>query len=215
MLILAAGLAGCTSAPVRPAATATPSFSPAVSPATAIPSVSVSSPQTAAQEPAQTPATPGASPAGWRGTPRGQAAPAGSVDRSDATAVAVWFAGALMTYDTALDVSPSDAGRRAAALASPSYAASLTSAPDLQPGYWWTTLQARHGWTSAATRLGGIGQAPADTATTAYRAVSVTATGRDQTGWSGDVQGPYLLLVTCTRAAADQPWTVASAPVSS
>lgn len=119
-------VAGCSSAAPEPDATPTA----AVSTATAV--------MTA----------PNAVPPGAPGAPRGGTE--GTVDGADADAVAEAIASTLLRFDTALDLSPQDAARRASKWMTPE----LADEQDAQVaggGAWWNDLAAGNGWTSTVT----------------------------------------------------------------
>jgi len=124
------------------------------------------------------------------------------------------FAVATFAYDTAIDVSPSDAQRRSAEFAIPTYAAALRTPLAQGGGARFTELAAHHGYTTVALVVNHDDGRPPDTATSAVRSWTETSTGHGTDGWSGPM-GSAVLFVTLTRPAAVGPWRVASVQIPS
>ncbi|CAI9411581.1 hypothetical protein [Aestuariimicrobium sp. T2.26MG-19.2B] len=151
-----------------------------------------------------------AHPTGTIGTARGMIHTT-PPDTRDATQVARSFVATAWSYDTALDATPSDAGRRATSLATPDMAEALrTAGTRAQPGAWWTEMASHRGYTTTQLHEGGLGEGPSDSPTLAQRAITVTATPHGAGGWTGSPLPPVTLIVTCGRGSADQPWKVSA-----
>lgn len=134
---------------------------------------------------------------------------------SNATAgtVAAAFATATWQMDTATDTSPAQAQRRAAQLATPSFADTLAQAPATSGGAAWNELAARHGWTTASAQAQASPDAP-DTSTKAYRVVTVTITAHTPDGWSSTTL--FAPVVTYIQLFSDgvSSWRVNGATTS-
>ncbi len=124
------------------------------------------------------------------------------------------FAVATFSYDTAIDVSPSDAQRRSAEFATPTYAAALRTPLAQGGGARFNELAAHHGYTTVALAENHDDGRPPDTSTTAVRSWTETSTGHGTDGWTGPM-GSAVLFVTLTRPAAVGPWRVASVQIPS
>lgn len=136
-------------------------------------------------------------PVGKSGKPRGQTvAPTSAVAGTTPDQVAQVFSRTLWTWDSAIDTSPNDAGRRAVSLAAPAYAKALAAARSkTSPGAEWAQMASHRGFTKITTAtLGGLGEAPADSATTAARAVTIQGSYLGTHKWSSPL-GPHTLLV--------------------
>lgn len=153
-------------------------------------------------------------PTGKAGTPRGQVVAPASVKTGTPDQVARAFATTLWTWDTKIDTSPNDAGRRAAALASPTYSKALTSARSKAgPGSEWLQMSSHSGFTKITdSTLGGLGEAPPDTATAAARAVTVKGSFLGDKKWSSPL-GPHTLLVYMEKTSGR--WNVTRTQVLS
>ena len=149
-------------------------------------------------------------PPGKTGVPRGQNTPDDKVKRTKADSVATAFAERLVTLDTKLDNRPNDAARRAAAFATDTLAEQLRKgAPTGGVGNEFRILQQHKGWTLVQSTLGGLGEPPPDTATTAVRAVTTTTTGTNATGWEGKPATTTWLL-ELTRTSKKANWAVSA-----
>lgn len=149
---------------------------------------------------------------GKAGRPRGLPASVttSGASRKDATTVAQNFVYLIASWDTAIDNSPADAGRRAIPLVDADLAHGLAVAPKANVGVTWTRLAAHHGWTTVVEQLGGLGPQPADTDTTGVRAVTATMTGHGTSGWNSSIGTPQTLLITLSRTRPGAAWTVDS-----
>ena len=130
--------------------------------------------------------------------------------RKNATTVAQNFVYLIDCWDTAIDNSPADAGRRAIPLVTADLGHGLAVAPKANVGVAWTQLAAHHGWTTVVEQLGGLGPQPADTDTTGVRAVTATMTGHGTAGWTSSIGTPQTLLITLSRTRPGAAWTVDS-----
>lgn len=145
------------------------------------------------------------------GVPRGLTPAQARVDRASADAVAEAFVVRLELLDTRLDRRPNDAARRAAAYATPRLRSQLLSGePVGAPGERWTELVQHRGWTTVASQLGGIGEDPPTTATTATRAVTPIPTDHGADGWTSHPDPPGTYIVVLTRARKGKVWAVSS-----
>lgn len=154
-------------------------------------------------------------PTGEAGEPKGGIPSPGDVDRTDATAVSKAALTALSTYDTAIDRSRNDAGRRVAAAGwcTAPYAAQLKAAANqAAPGGSWSTWTQHKAYTKATLQETAEAGRPQDTATTAYRQWTITVTPHGRDGWIGPAE-TSAAFVELTRAAAGQPWHLNSVSV--
>jgi predicted small lipoprotein YifL len=116
-----------------------------------------------------------------------------TADGQDATDVARSWVTTAYRYDTAYDTSPQDAILRANRYATEAKAAAEREyRPAADPGARWNRWAAHEAWTTVAVTLHSDGDAPADTATTAYREFSVDGTAHGRDGWTGT--GPRLTV---------------------
>ena len=145
------------------------------------------------------------------GAPRGLTASEATVDRGSADAVAAAFVVRLELVDTRLDHRPNDAARRAAAYATPRLRSRLLSGEPIGPtGERWTELVRHHGWSTVTIELGGIGEDPPTTATSAIRAVTPIPTDHGDDGWISHPDPPGTYLVMLSRTLKGTGWTVSS-----
>lgn len=145
------------------------------------------------------------------GAPRGLTPAQQRVDRRSADAVAAAFVVRLELWDSALDRRPNDAARRAAAYATPRFRSEmLAGEPDGLPGERWNALVSHHGWTTVTARLGGLGQDPPTTATSAMRAVTPVPVDHGTDGWTSYPGPPGTYIVVLDRAGKGRPWSVNS-----
>lgn len=164
-------------------------------------------PTGSASPPASSPPAP-ASPSG-AGTSRGSATMSAGVDRSSPDAVGAAFITAAWTMDTRTDPGPAAAGARCAALATPGFAARLTTgAPQTSTSDWatWSAHQAR----TTVRLVPDNDTRPDDMPGTAYRAWSVTVTPQAP-GWTGS---PWRLTVFVTMTKTAGTWAVSDLRVS-
>jgi hypothetical protein len=131
------------------------------------------------------------------------------VDGSSASAVSKAFARASFLQDTRIDRSPSDAARRAARWARPSYAAELSSPGRAPGGAAWNAMAAHDGYTTVTATQNDDDGRPPDELRRAYRAWDLTLTPRGAAGWTGKKRHE-VMYVTLTRRGGDAPWRVAS-----
>lgn len=145
------------------------------------------------------------------GVPRGLTPAEASVDRGSADAVAEAFVVRLELLDTRLDRRPNDAARRAAAYATPGLRSQLLSGePVGAPGVRWTELVRHNGWSTVASRLGGIGEDPPTSATSATRAVTPIPTDHGDDGWMSHPDPPGTYIVVLNRPRKGRGWAVRS-----
>ncbi|WP_406517560.1 hypothetical protein [Streptomyces sp. NBC_00134] len=147
-------------------------------------------------------------PPGKSGEPHGGIPSPADVDQTDATAVSEAALTGMFTYDTAIDTSRNDAGRRIAAAGwcTATYAAELKEAATRSaPGTGWTLWDRHQAYTTATLQQTEEAGKPADTDTDALRqwTITITPTGRD--GWKGAAESrtAYVELI---RPAAGKPW---------
>jgi hypothetical protein len=196
---LSLALAACGTSPPSPEDPANPGSSPAA--------VSSTPPATT-----PTPSTPAeAYPTGTPGTPRGSS-PA-HVDQHDPDAVARAALTVMYASDTRIDTSPHDAIVRAARYMTTKYAAELKAAqPHAAPGAQWQQWTDHHAYTTATITEANDAGRPADTPTTAYRQYTVSAVAHGDAGYT-DTQQVGTAFVELTRAAAADPWRVATVQI--
>ena len=202
---LAVLLAGCNASTSPDAAGRHDGTSPSTSPAAAPPT-----PPAGPLSPDADPRTPITS--GKTGRPRGLPADVTTTgaSRKNATTVAQNFVYLIDNWDTAIDNSPADAGRRAIPLVTADLGHGLAVAPKANVGEAWTQLAVHHGWTTVVEQLGGLGPQPADTDTTGVRAVTATMTGHGTAGWTSSTGSSQTLLITLSRSKPGTAWTVDS-----
>jgi len=134
-----------------------------------------------------------------------------AVDRDNADAVAEAFVVRLLLVDTRLDRRPNDAARRAVAYATPRLRSALLSGePVGAPGVDWTELVEHQGWSTVGSQLGGIGEDPPTTATSATRAVTPLLTDHGNGGWTNHPDPPGTYIVVLNRARKGKVWAVSS-----
>lgn len=151
-------------------------------------------------------------PAGAEGIPRGLGLDISEVDRSDPDAVTDAVLTIMHTHDTDIDLSPSDAPRRAVQLLTPEYAATTNQTIPGGGGADWTTLAQAGGYTTVTLEDITEYDAPQDTDTEAYRERIVTVTSHTPLTALPDPQ-QYLTWVTLTRPSAEDPWAIASVDI--
>lgn len=200
-VLLAAGACNRDGSTTRPAAPVDTSATPGVT--------------VTAQTPGPTsPLTPQPIPTGNpTKAPAGGAIKPAAVNNRDATAVAVAVVAMTFRHDTAIDNSPSDAQRRARYWLDPPLTAQLADGPVAAPGAQWNTWVKHRAYTTTTTAADATEYgAPADTATRADRAITVTVRpiGRDR--WRGPAQR-HALYVTMTRTNTTAPWRVSQLQV--
>lgn len=193
-------ITGCTQPAARP-------VPPALGPMTPIPSkTSIASKANRATDGPQP--FPSDLPAG---VPRGLTPAEQRVDRRSADAVAAAFVVRLELWDSALDRRPNDAARRAVAYATRKLRSRMLAGEPLgPPGERWAALVDHHGWTTVTTRLGGLGEDPPTTATTAMRAVTPVPVDHGTDGWTSYPEPPGTYIVVLVRAGKGRPWAVNS-----
>lgn len=120
---------------------------------------------------------------------RGGAPNPATVDRHNPLAVGQAFVALAYTSDTALDTTPADAGRRAAALAGDPLAQDLRAARSAAaPGATWQSWAQHSAYTRVTTTENVDDGRPADTAATLVRSWSVSAAPTGDDGWAGPAQ---------------------------
>jgi len=219
-VLLGAATTACSSHAPAPAPAPVPTgnydYTNATTTTTAPPSTTSSTPTetTSVPLPPTTPVLPFPSapplPTGKPGQPRGAGPTPADLHNPDAVSAA--FIAAGDNFDTAIDLSPSDAQVRSAVYATPSFAAQLRQPLPRGGGTEWANLAAHHGYTTVALTANKDDGRPPDTATTALRSWRATQTGYGDGGWSAPL-GAVQFYVTLTRASAADPWQVASVMV--
>ena len=138
-----------------------------------------------------------------------------AVDRRNPDAVGRAFVQLAWTMDTRTDTGPAQAGRRAAALATPTLAGTLGGAVDQgAPGQQWATWAAHQAVTSVALAP-NADTPPHDTPTTVYRSWAITLTPRGR-GWTGPTVSlvAYLTVTNLAEPGAAARWAVADLKVA-
>ncbi|MFK0294850.1 hypothetical protein ACIQU6_30860 [Streptomyces sp. NPDC090442] len=151
-------------------------------------------------------------PSGKEGMPHGGIPSPGDVDQGDATAVAHAAITAMWTVDTTIDTTMQDAITRAvkARWCTPAYGRQLAEhQPHTGPGAAWIQWAQHRAYTTVSIKATDDAGRPADTATTAYRQMSITITPHGRDTWTGqpETHAAYAVL---TRAAAGQPWRISN-----
>ncbi|WP_125264877.1 hypothetical protein [Streptomyces alboflavus] len=149
-------------------------------------------------------------PPGASGTPRGGIPAPDDVDERDATAVSRAAVTVLFTYDTRMDTSSNDAGRRLAdaGWCTDAYANQLREATSRSaPGAQWATWSRHRAYTKATARSADEAGKPEDSPTAAYRQWNVTVTPHGRDGWKGRAE-MTTAYVELTRTAPRTPWRV-------
>jgi hypothetical protein len=192
-----------------PTAAASPPSSAPVSAAPPTPATDSSTPPPGEDRiPTTDPRTPITTP-GKSGTPRGLKLNTAKVDRTDADAVAVAFATLCGTYDTKIDNSPNDAGRRASMFATAQLATQMRrNAGVTGPDAAWATMAAHHAYTTVHAQQGGMGEGPQDTTTQAVRGVTIVLQQHGDHGWQPAPNNPETLLIWLHRSGKGEPWSV-------
>ncbi|MEU1121954.1 MULTISPECIES: hypothetical protein [unclassified Streptomyces] len=154
-------------------------------------------------------------PPGRTGKPHGGIASPDAVDQKDATAVSRAALTLMSSYDTTLDTSRNDAGRRMAEAGwcTDDYARELRHADSFSgPGAAWSEWAKHRAYTVPKLRAIREAGQPEDTPTEAYRQwiVTLTPTGRDK--WKGkpEVSTAFVYL---TRTTAGDPWRLAAVTI--
>ncbi|WP_067067585.1 hypothetical protein [Carbonactinospora thermoautotrophica] len=135
------------------------------------------------------------------------------VDGADPDAVSRAAVTVMWTMDTTIDTSQYQAELRAAPYLTADYAARLRQYPPVAaPGAQWNQWAAHRAYTTVRLTP-GYDDRPLDTATTAHRQWSVTATPIGRDGWRGQPV-TATVFVTLTRTGPGQPWRVAAVTVA-
>lgn len=188
--------------PRQPAA---PSGDTTTSPTTG----AIPAPATATPPPDVATWTPEPAPTGAQGQPRGLPVVVEDVDGADVDAVAQAFALTMLTPDTDLDLTPVDPVRRAAALMTDEYAATMTKDRPGGGGAEWIALAKNRGYVEArlqdtAATDQGLITAPASSDLYAERPYIAVVTPQD----ADLLARTFGVVVYLTRTAPDQPWRV-------
>jgi len=146
---------------------------------------------------------------GASGTPRGAGLGINQVNGADASAVGEAFSTATFTYDSLIDTSPADGQRRSADFATPAFATQLRQPLVQGGGAVWNEMAAHRGYTTVALTPDHDDGRPPDTATSAVRGWTVTATGHAADGWSAPMNS-VVMFVSMTRATPAGGWQVSS-----
>lgn len=145
------------------------------------------------------------------GAPRGFPTGAKAAQRSDAGSVAGTFVAMTYAQDTRIDTSPYDAQRRAAALATPAYAAQLIAqAPAAAPGAQWNSWAAHRAYSTAKVSSVPTQDQPAPTPTVTYLTFTVLV---NVVGVTQPAQ-QLTAFVKVTRVSEADAWQVASVSIS-
>jgi hypothetical protein len=187
---------------------------PTKSVAATSPAASSTSPGTATSDPLATAPVPPAPPSSaftWPTPAKRNLDPTGKprgvpnltkVDRKDPTAVAAAFAVTAYSLDARTDATPTAAGVRAAALATPKLAAVLKQDRSSTGDADWSALVKAEGYRSVTAKPNEDGGAPAGNVTTAYASFVLTIT--DHPGATRTLT-VYLKLA---RGSASAGWAV-------
>jgi len=185
-----------------------PSPSPAPAPASSAPPSAVA-PATASPSSSAGGGAPVTVPPGASGTPRGAGPGINQVNGADASAVGEAFSTATFTYDSLIDTSPADGQRRSADFATPACATQLRQPLMQGGGAVWNEMAAHRGYTTVALTPDHDDGRPPDTATSAVRGWTVTATGHAADGWSAPMSS-VVMFVSMTRPTPASGWQVCS-----
>lgn len=153
---------------------------------------------------------PPALPSGSPGIPEGGIVEPGDVDGQDSDAVGQGALRVYYTYDTALDTSRNDAGRRMAdaGWCTGTYAQALREAASRSaPGASWTEWARHRAYTTVSMVPSNEAGKPADTPTSAYRTYAVTLTPIGRDGWRGTPEF-HVAYVELSRTAPNQDWRI-------
>lgn len=150
--------------------------------------------------------TPENVPTGAPGTPAGGVPDPATVDDADPDAVAVAALTAMFSMDTAIDLSPSDADRRAIPWLSEAFADGVRAGSPSGGGADWIALTEHQGYT-VVDQVFDVSEdgAPTDSDQHVYRIYQVTYTPTGRDGWTGEPVTYYYYL-TLIRADTTQPW---------
>lgn len=152
------------------------------------------------------PAGPSAIPTGRQGTPRGAIPKPGTVQAGNASAVAHAYAVTSWTYDTRLDTSPNDAGRRGLRWLGPELRAALSSPLPGDGGTTWAALKTADGY-STVTAVEMPSEEP-QTPTRVQRYEYLDVQNRTNAGKPIGTPERLTLTLTLTRDSATAPWLV-------
>jgi hypothetical protein len=119
------------------------------------------------------------------------------------------FSTATFTYDSLIDTSPADGQRRSADFATPAFATALRQPLMQGGGAVWNEMAAHRGYTTVALAQDHDDGRPPDTATSAVRGWTVTATGHAADGWSAPMSS-VVMFVSMTRPTPAGGWQVCS-----
>ncbi|KFG09743.1 MULTISPECIES: hypothetical protein [Streptomyces] len=130
------------------------------------------------------------------------------VDGTDATAVAEAWVQVAYGHDTKYDTGPRDAVLRSARWFTAARAkAERSYRPASGAGEQWNSWAAHEAWTTVDVEADDDGDAPADSARDAYRALFVDGTAHGRDGWTGT--GPQATVyVKLVRPGKGEPWRV-------
>ncbi|GGX36651.1 hypothetical protein [Streptomyces chryseus] len=161
-----------------------------------------------------TPTAAATRPPGKPGQPKGGIPTPGDVDQADATEVSRAALTAMWTYDTAIDNSRNDAGRRVAAAGwcTAAYADQLRDAAARSgPGSDWGQWAKHRAYTTVTLQRTEDAGRPRDTPTTAYRQWTLTLTPHGRDGWKGKPE-TSTAFVELTRSDG-KAWRLAAVSV--
>ena len=145
-------------------------------------------------------------PAGSGGWPRGLDIDVEAVDETDLDAISEALALTMLTSDTDLDRSRTDAYRRGSRWMTPATAEQYTSSSVRGSDAEWLDLESHEGFTTVTLRDPvAAGQPPGSTATEGMRAYLATVTSLGLDEWEGTVS-TYQVMLVMTREAPEDPW---------
>lgn len=201
-------VAGCSDSQETPAGQETPTPATSEAATGAIPAPTTNGPEPEVSTFTEAPAE-----RGQEGVPRGLVdlgVDVETVDGSDVDAVAYAFTAAILTPDSTIDLSPADASRRAAVLATEDYGQALAADRVARGGADWLALSEQEGYQSLViedTNAGAAGAftPPAPDEVEAVRPYIVTTQPVDAPGLEPDT---FSVVVFLSRTDADAPWRV-------
>lgn len=174
-------------------------------PSTAAPSSASKAASTTRHSPTTQP-TPDDRPTGGAGSPEGLDIDLATVDETDLDQISQALGQTMLTSDTTLDRTRTDAYRRAAQWMTPATAKQYTSSTVRGTDATWLELEAHDGYTTVTLEDPvAAGQPPGSTDTEGMRAYYATVTPRGRDGWEG-TPTRYQLMLVVTRDQTGDPW---------
>lgn len=132
--------------------------------------------------------------------------------RRDPAEVAAAFIVAITEFDTAIDTDRTGGAARGKDLMTEELAFALTTPDPAASTAQWAAWTQAGAWATTDTYLTQIPWLPADTRTTAVRAIGYVVTIHYGDGRT-EIQPQQTLAVTMTRTDPDQPWLVSATEV--